>query len=81
MKAYLEALPLSKMEIRPPVVVITAVVPAPIERRSGTSTEFHLRMRCPSPRPLQDLLRAVPPKFPPPNGVELAIDVDPMSML
>jgi primosomal protein N' len=42
---------------------------------------FHLRMRCPSPRPLQDLLREIPPKFPPPNGVELAIDVDPIGML
>jgi hypothetical protein len=34
-----------------------------------------------TPKPLQDLLHAVPPTVPVPHGVELAIDVDPASLL
>ncbi len=79
-KAYLEALHEALMQARPSVVAITAVVPAPVEKIRNLY-RFHLRMRCPSPRPLQDLLHAVPPRFPPPSGVELAVDVDPISML
>ena len=79
-KAYLESLHQALLEARPSVVAITAVVPAPVEKIRNLY-RFHLRMRCPSPRPLQDLLRAIPPKFPPPGGVELAIDVDPVGML
>ncbi len=79
-KAYLESLHQALMEARPSVVAITAVVPAPVEKIRNLY-RFHLRMRCPSPKPLQDLLKAIPPRFPPPNGVELAIDVDPIGML
>ncbi len=79
-KAYLEALQVALREAASNLIAITAVVPAPVEKIRNLY-RFHLRMRCPSPRPLQDLLRAVPPRFPPPSGVELAIDVDPMSML
>jgi primosomal protein N' len=79
-KAYLESLHQALMEARPSVVAITAVVPAPVEKIRNLY-RFHLRMRCPSPKPLQDLLRAVPPKFPPPSGIELAIDVDPINLL
>jgi primosomal protein N' (replication factor Y) (superfamily II helicase) len=79
-KTYLESLQQALMEARPSVVAITAVVPAPVEKIRNLY-RFHLRMRCASPKPLQDLLREVPPKFPPPNGVELAIDVDPIGML
>ncbi|WP_435008977.1 replication restart helicase PriA [Tundrisphaera lichenicola] len=79
-KAYLEELHAALQQEASNLVVITAVVPAPVEKIRNLY-RFHLRMRCPSPRPLQDLLKAVPPRFPPPNGVELAIDVDPMSML
>ncbi len=79
-KAYLEMLHQALLEARPSVVAITAVVPAPVEKIRNLY-RFHLRMRCPSPRPLQDLLRAIPPMFPPPGGIELAIDVDPVGML
>ena len=79
-KAYLESLHQALMEARPSVVAITAVVPAPVEKIRNLY-RFHLRMRCPSPKPLQDLLRAIPPRFPPPGGIELAIDVDPIGML
>ena len=38
-------------------------------------------LRAPSARPLQTLLQAVLPRLEPPNGVELAVDVDPISLL
>jgi primosomal protein N' (replication factor Y) len=79
-QTYLESVHGALMEVRPSVVSITAVVPAPVEKIKNLY-RFHLRMRSASPRPLQDLLREVPPKFPPPSGVELAIDVDPIGML
>jgi primosomal protein N' (replication factor Y) len=79
-KDYLECLHEALIEARPSVVVITAVVPAPVEKIRNLY-RFHLRMRCASPRPLQDLLREIPPRFPPPSGVELAIDVDPINLL
>jgi len=79
-KDYLEEVHNALMDARPAVVVITAVVPAPVEKIRNLY-RFHLRMRCPSPRPLQDLLRNVVVLFPPPGGIELAIDVDPTSLL
>ena len=42
---------------------------------------YHLRLLAPSPKPLQELLHAVTPSVPLPDGVELAVDVDPVSML
>jgi primosomal protein N' (replication factor Y) len=41
---------------------------------------FHLQARCASAAPLRALLRGLP-LLPPPNKVELAVDVDPISML
>jgi primosomal protein N' (replication factor Y) len=79
-KTYLETLQQALMEAKSSLVAITAVVPAPVEKIRNLY-RFHLRMRCPSPKPLQDLIREVPPRFPPPNGVELAIDVDPINLL
>jgi primosomal protein N' (replication factor Y) len=79
-KAYLDSLHQALTEARPSVVAITAVVPAPVEKIRNLY-RFHLRMRCPSPKPLQDLVKAIPPQFPPPSGIELAIDVDPIGML
>jgi primosomal protein N' len=42
---------------------------------------YHLRLVAPAPKPLQDLLHTVPQTVPVPHGVELGIDVDPVSML
>jgi primosomal protein N' (replication factor Y) len=42
---------------------------------------YHLQLRCPAAKPLQVLLHAVQPTVPPAAGVELAIDVDPVSLL
>jgi primosomal protein N' (replication factor Y) len=54
--------------------------PAPVEKIKNLY-RFQLQLRAPTPRPLQDALQAVLPGFATPQGVELAVDVDPMSML
>lgn len=77
---YLEELHSALDAARSTLVVLTAVVPAPVEKIRNLH-RFHLRLRCPSPKPLLDLLRDVLPHHPPPPGVELAVDVDPMSLL
>jgi primosomal protein N' (replication factor Y) len=41
----------------------------------------HLQLRCPNSRPLQLLANTVPGRCPAPRGIELVIDVDPMTML
>jgi primosomal protein N' (replication factor Y) len=42
---------------------------------------FHLRLRSSGPRPLQILLQTAAPALVTPSGIELAIDVDPVSLL
>ena len=59
---------------------ILGPAPAPIIKIRNLY-RFHLQARCPTARPLQVLIRDVPGRFPPPQGIELAIDVDPISML
>ena len=54
--------------------------PAPVLKIRGLF-RFHLQLRAASVRPLQELLRSVLAVNPPPRGVELAVDVDPISML
>ena len=77
---YLEDLHAALGAAKSSLVVMTAVVPAPVEKIRNLH-RYHLRLRCPSPKPLLDLLRFIPPQYPPPHGVELAIDIDPMSLL
>jgi primosomal protein N' (replication factor Y) len=61
-------------------VRILGPAPAPILKIRNLY-RFHLQARSANVRRLQALLRAMPGRFPPPRGVELAIDVDPISML
>jgi primosomal protein N' (replication factor Y) len=61
-------------------VRVLGPAPAPI-LKIRNRYRFHLQLRCPSSRPLQTLARTVPVRTPPPHGVELAIDVDPMHLL
>ena len=42
---------------------------------------FHLQLRCPNSKPLQVLASSLPRRHPPPEGVDVAVDVDPISML
>ena len=67
-------------ESAPPGVRILGPGPAPVLKIRNLY-RYHLRLRAESPKPLQALLHAVPPGLPPPAGVELAIDVDPVSLL
>jgi primosomal protein N' (replication factor Y) len=61
-------------------VRVLGPAPAPIFKIRNRY-RFHIQLRCPSSRPLQTLARTVPLCAPPPYGVELAIDVDPMHLL
>ena len=61
-------------------VRILGPAPAPIIKIRNLY-RFHLQARCPSARPLQALMRGVPGRYPTPQGMELAVDVDPISML
>ncbi len=61
-------------------VRILGPAPAPIIKIRNLF-RFHLQLRCPNARPLQVLASSVPGQQPAPRGIELAIDVDPLTML
>ncbi len=61
-------------------VRVLGPAPAPIIKIRNLY-RFHIQARCPTARPLQALMREVSGRFTPPQGIELAIDVDPISML
>jgi len=63
-----------------PSVRILGPAPAPILKIRNLY-RFHFQLRCPISRPLQTLTNSIPPRHPPPHGIELAIDVDPITML
>ncbi|MFO0887866.1 MAG: primosomal protein N' [Isosphaeraceae bacterium] len=63
-----------------PSVRILGPAPAPIIKIRNLY-RFHLQARSSNVRRLQALMRELPGRFPAPRGVELAIDVDPISML
>ena len=63
-----------------PSVRILGPAPAPIIKIRNLY-RFHLQLRSPHSRPLQSLANTVPGQHPPPHGIELAIDVDPITML
>ena len=63
-----------------PSVRILGPAPAPIIKIRNLY-RFHLQLRCPHSRPLQSLANTVPGQHAAPRGIELAIDVDPITML
>jgi primosomal protein N' (replication factor Y) len=77
---YLEALASAFRDAAPGSVRLAGPAPTPVLKIRNLY-RYHLRLIAPSPKPLQDLLRTVPQTVPVPSGVELAIDVDPVSML
>jgi len=77
---YLKKLRAGLGEAASATVRILGPAPAPIIKIRNLY-RFHLQARCPSARPLQALMREVPGRFPPPAGIELAVDVDPIGML
>jgi primosomal protein N' (replication factor Y) len=79
-QAYLEKLAVAFRQAADPSVRILGPAPAPILKIRDLY-RFHLQLRCPNSRPLQLLASTVPSRHPTPPGIELAIDVDPMTML
>jgi primosomal protein N' (replication factor Y) len=77
---YLESLSAALRQAAPSGVTILGPAPAPVLKIRNLY-RFHLRLRAAAPRPLQVLLHDVTPRYPPPHGIELAIDVDPVSLL
>jgi primosomal protein N' (replication factor Y) (superfamily II helicase) len=63
-----------------PDVRLLGPSPAPVLKIRNLH-RWHLRLQAPSPKPLQALLHAALPTISPPNGIELAVDVDPISLL
>ena len=78
--AYLKDLAAAFRAAADPSVRILGPAPAPILKIRNLY-RFHLQLRCPNSRPLQALARPCPPGIPAPHGIELAIDVDPITML
>jgi primosomal protein N' (replication factor Y) len=78
--AYLKTLATALSEAAPPTVRLLGPAPAPVLKIRNLY-RYHLQMRCPAVKPLQALLHAVPATVPVPAGIELAIDVDPVSLL
>jgi primosomal protein N' (replication factor Y) len=79
-RQYLEVLAAALKAEAPADVRLLGPAPAPVLKIRHLF-RFHLQLRSPSAKRLQALLHAVPPQHPAPSGVELAIDVDPVSML
>ena len=77
---YLEAITSALRDAAPPGVRLLGPAPAPVLKIRNLF-RYHLRMHAATAKPLQELLHSVPATVPLPNGVELAIDVDPVSML
>jgi primosomal protein N' (replication factor Y) len=63
-----------------PTVRVLGPAPAPIVKIRDLF-RFHLQLRCPNSRLLQNLVSTVAVGHPAPHGIELAIDVDPLTML
>jgi primosomal protein N' (replication factor Y) (superfamily II helicase) len=63
-----------------PSVRVLGPAPAPVTKIRNLY-RFHLQLRCPKSKPLQALASAVARRYSPPEGVEVAVDVDPTSML
>jgi primosomal protein N' (replication factor Y) len=78
--AYMKLLAEALSRGKEPAVRVLGPAPAPIAKIRNLF-RFHLQLRAPTARPIQNLVRAVPPQFPPSRGIELAIDIDPVNLL
>ncbi len=78
-RAYLDAVA-QRLHVEGVGVRLLGPSPAPISKIKNLY-RHHLQLRASSSKPLQVLLKAVIPAMPPPPGVELAVDVDPVNLL
>jgi primosomal protein N' (replication factor Y) len=79
-KAFTESLARTLSAACPSTVRLLGPAPAPVMKIRNLF-RYHLQLRAPSARPLQVLLHAVLPGIKPSGEVELAVDVDPISLL
>ncbi|GAC1475483.1 MAG: primosomal protein N' [Isosphaeraceae bacterium] len=79
-RKYMEDLTNALKSGAPASVRVLGPAPSPVLKIRNLY-RYHLRLLAPGPRPLQELLHTVPQSLPVPHGIELAIDVDPVSML
>jgi primosomal protein N' (replication factor Y) len=77
---YLKQLAEALVVAAPLGVRVLGPAPAPVAKIRN-SFRYHLQLRAALVRPLREALKLVLPQFQPPSGVELVVDVDPMSML
>jgi primosomal protein N' (replication factor Y) len=78
--AYIQALDAALRGADAPTVRLFGPAPAPVAKIRNLY-RFHIQLRAPGPAPLQRLLHQALPGVPPPHEVELAVDVDPTSLL
>jgi primosomal protein N' (replication factor Y) len=78
--SYMESLSAAFRQAADPSVRILGPAPAPILKIRNLF-RIHLQLRCPNSKPLQSLLSTVPDRHPASPGIEIAIDVDPITML
>ncbi|HEX3449916.1 MAG TPA: primosomal protein N', partial [Isosphaeraceae bacterium] len=78
--AYMKDLAAAFRLAADPSVRVVGPAPAPIIKIRNLF-RFHLQLRCANSRPLQNLVNMVPRNHPAQHGIELAIDVDPITML
>ena len=79
-RAYMDVLADAFGAAADPSVRILGPAPAPVKKIRNLH-RFHLQLRCPNSKPLRLLAAVIPRKTPPPEGIEVAVDVDPISML
>ena len=79
-RTFMESLGMALEAAAAGAVQILGPAPAPVTKIKNLF-RYHLQLRAGSPRPIQALLKAVLPTTSPPNGVELAVDVDPVNLL
>jgi primosomal protein N' (replication factor Y) (superfamily II helicase) len=77
---YMEQLAEALRAVAPKSVRLMGPAPAPVLKIRNLY-RYHFRLLAPSPKPLQELLHAVTTSVTLPGGVELGVDVDPVSML
>jgi primosomal protein N' (replication factor Y) len=78
--AYLEKLADAFQSEAHASVRVFGPAPAPILKIRNLY-RFHLQLRCSNSKPLQNLLKTVPARLLAPHRIELAIDVDPITMM
>jgi primosomal protein N' (replication factor Y) len=78
--AYMQDLAAALRAAADPSVRVLGPAPAPV-LKIRNMYRFHLQLRCPNSRPVQKLTNTVPAEHPAPHGIELVIDVDPITML